>query len=112
MGINFNEITETEIQHMNNGDGSIFAKMMMTPESKVVFRRLPPGSSIGRHVQTRISETSYVISGEGIQSCDGTEEQFSQGMCIFCAKGSSLTITNTGDKDLVLFSVIREIKKI
>ncbi|MCR5496166.1 MAG: cupin domain-containing protein [Treponema sp.] len=95
---------------MNNGDGSIFAKMMMTTECKVIYRRLPPGSSIGRHVQTRLSETSYVISGEGIQSCDGTQESFAEGMCIFCPKGSSLTITNTGDKDLILFSVVREKK--
>ncbi|MBQ1949866.1 MAG: cupin domain-containing protein [Treponema sp.] len=108
MVINFNEITETEIQHMNNGDGSIFAKMMMTPECKVVYRRLPPGSSIGRHIQNRTSETSFVVSGEGSQSCDGTEEHFCQGMCVFCPKGSSLTITNTGKEDLVLFSVIRE----
>ena len=29
MTINFNELSEIALQHMNNGDGTIFAKMMM-----------------------------------------------------------------------------------
>lgn len=106
MIINFNEISETEIQHMNNGDGFIGAKMMMTPESKVMYQRLPAGSSIGRHKQTNGSETNYIISGTGTQICDGVEEVFSEGMCIYCPKGSSHSITNTGNSDLILFSVI------
>lgn len=76
MIINFNEISETEIQHMHNGDSFICAKMMMTPESKVMYQRLPAGSSIGRHKMTNGSETNYIISGSGSQICDGVEEVF------------------------------------
>ena len=106
MIINFNEISETEIQHMHNGDSFICAKMMMTPESKVMYQRLPAGSSIGRHKMTNGSETNYIISGSGSQICDGVEEVFSEGMCIYCPKDSSHSITNTGNSDLILFTVI------
>ncbi len=106
MLINFNEMNEIVIQHMNNGDGSVFTKMMMQPEGRIMIHRLPAGSSIGRHIQSSYSETNYVIQGRGAQFCDGIEETFSAGMCFYCPKGSSHTIKNIGEEDLVLFSII------
>lgn len=108
MTINFNELSEIALQHMNNGDGTIFAKMMMTPENKIMIRRIPVGSSIGRHILSKSSETSYVIAGEGKQICDGVEEFFNTGMCIFCSKDSSQSITNIGKDDLILFTMTKE----
>ncbi len=108
MVINFNELSETPLQHMNNGEGTIFAKMMMSPESKIMYRRIPPECSIGRHVLFNSSETNFIISGEGKQICDGVEEYFSKGMCIYCPKDSSHSITNTGNQDLILFTVTKE----
>ena len=90
MIINFNEISETEIQHMHNGDSFICAKMMMTPESKVMYQRLPAGSSIGRHKMTNGSETNYIISGSGSQICDGVKKFFLK-ECAFTAQKILLT---------------------
>ena len=108
MTINFNELSEIALQHMNNGDGTIFAKMMMTPENKIMIRRIPAGCSIGRHILSKSSETNYVISGEGKHICDGVEESFFTGMCVFCPKDSSQTITNIGNDDLILFTMTKE----
>ena len=82
--------------------------MMMTPENKIMIRRIPVGSSIGRHILSKSSETNYVIAGEGKQICDGVEEFFNTGMCIFCSKDSSQSITNIGKDDLILFTMTKE----
>lgn len=40
--------------------------------------------------------------------CDGREELLSAGTCHICKKGSEHRIEKTGDKDLILLTVVVE----
>lgn len=108
MLINFNELNEVTIPHLNDGDGEVSAKMFMKPETKIMISRLPKGASIGMHTHKTSSEVNYVLSGHGKAVCDSSEEILTSGCCQYCPKGSSHSIINTGDEDLVLFTVVPE----
>lgn len=108
MIIDFEQINEISIAHLNNGDGVVSARMFMDPANKVMLSRLPSGTSIGMHAHRTSSEINYVLSGVGKAVCDGVDEQLRPGVCQYCPKGSSHSIVNTEDEDLVLFTVVPE----
>lgn len=108
MLIRFNEMKETTISEMNGGLGTISAKMHMEPSNKIMISRLPAGSSIGTHRHTTSCEVNYVLSGTGKAICDGIEETLYGGVCQYCPKGSDHSIINTGNVELVLFTVVPE----
>jgi len=106
MIIDFNEISEVNISNMNNGDGEIIAKMQVNEIGRFVQTIIPPGSSIGPHIQETSDDINYIIAGEGISLCDGVKEDLKSGVCHICPKGSAHSIVNTGEVDLVLFTVV------
>ncbi len=108
MLINFDEMKEVTIPHLNNGDGAVSAKMYMDGANKIMLSRIPVGASIGLHEHKTSAEINYVISGEGKAICDGAEEELSSGRVHYCPKGSAHSIVNTGDCELVLFTVVPE----
>lgn len=108
MLIDFKEMKEVAIPHLNGGEGEVSAKMFMDEKGKIMLSRLPVGASIGMHTHTASSEMNYVISGEGKAVCDGKDEVLKEGACQYCPKGSSHSIINTGQEDLVLFTVVPE----
>ena len=96
------------IPHLNGGEGTVFARMYMDKAGKIMVSRLPKGASIGLHTHTTSSEVNYVLSGFGAATCGGAEEALAPGDCHCCPKGSSHSIANTGEEDLVLFTVVPE----
>lgn len=108
MLINFKDMKEVTIPHLNNGEGLVTANMFMQPNVKIMISRLPAGSSIGIHKHDTSSEVNYVLSGEGRAICENEEEILTCGTCQYCPKGSSHSIINSGDEDLVLFTVVFE----
>lgn len=108
MLINFDEMKEITIPHLNGGEGEVSAKMYMDESGKIMVSRIPAGASIGMHEQSTSNDINYVISGTGMVICDGGEEVLSPGVCHYCSKGSSHSIINTGDEDLILFCVVAE----
>lgn len=108
MLIDFNKIQETTIQHLNNGDGFVSAKMFIDKNNKIMISRIPFNSSIGLHTHNTNNEINFVLSGIGKSICDGLEENLSYGTCQYCPKGSSHKIINTGQEDLVLFTFVFE----
>ena len=96
MLIDFSTSEWTEIPHMNGGEGSVLAKMA----------RIPPGSSIGKHIQSSGDDVNYVLEGKGKAICDGKEEILFPGVCHVCPKGSEHSIVNDGDTDLILFTTV------
>jgi mannose-6-phosphate isomerase-like protein (cupin superfamily) len=106
MIIDFNEISEVKIAHMNDGDGEVIAKMQVNEIGRFVKTVIPPGSSIGPHIQETNNDINYIISGEGIALCDGVKEDLKAGVCHVCPKGSAHSIVNTGDEDLVFFTIV------
>ena len=53
-------------------------------------------------------DINYVLAGTGKAVCDGKEELLTTGTCHICKKGSSHSILNTGETDLVLLTVVVE----
>ena len=62
MLLDFNSMDETQIQGMNGGVGSLFAKMYADDNGRIIFSRLEPGASIGNHLQR---EATISTTGAG-----------------------------------------------
>lgn len=108
MLIDFNQVEELTCPGMNGGTGTMSARMFVGERGKIIPTRIHPGGSIGPYLQRTSDDINYVLSGEGRAVCDGREEILSAGCCHVCPKGSTHSITNTGDEDLVLLTVVVE----
>lgn len=108
MLIDFNQKEEITIPGMNNGTGTMIAKMYMDEQGKVIPCSIQADGSIGMHEHETSDDINYVLSGKGKAVCDGQEEILSAETCHICKKGSEHSIVNTGDKDLVLLTVVVE----
>ena len=108
MLVDFNDIEEISIPGMNNGTGTMTARMHMGEGGKIIPCSIHAGGSIGSHRHETSDDISYVLSGSGKAICDGQEESISAGTCHICMKGSEHSIVNTGSEDLVLLTVVVE----
>ena len=108
MIIDFNSLREITVPVMNNGKGKISSKMFMDNSGKIISCRIHVGASIGTHRHETSDDISFVISGNGKAICDGEEEELTEGVCHICRKGSSHSIINTGNEELVLLTVVSE----
>lgn len=106
MLIDFNEIEEIRIPNMNGGEGETAARMQVNDCGRFIYTVLPPKSSIGPHKQETNNDINFIISGTGIAVCDGEEEILKAGTCHVCPKGSTHSIENNGDEDLVFFTIV------
>ena len=106
MVIDFNEIQEATMPGMNDGSGTMTAKMYHDEKYRIVPTRIHPGGSIGVHTQSSGDDMNYIISGEGKAICDGTEELLKPGVMHICPKGSCHSIINTGREDLVMLTIV------
>ena len=96
------------IPGMNNGTGTMSARMYMDEYGKIIPCTIHPGGSIGIHRHETSDDINYILSGTGKAICDGEEEVLSAGTCHICRKGSEHSIANTGDEDLVMLTVVEE----
>lgn len=101
-----NALEETALDNFNGGRGTVYAKIKYFEKNKVLIIRIPPGSSIGMHKHNGSQETIFVLSGSGKITCDGTEEQVSEGCVHICHNGSSHSIENNDSRDLILFGSV------
>lgn len=108
MLLDFNEIKETTVPCMNNGTGTMTAKMYMNKQEKIIPCSIHAGGSIGFHKHETSDDINYIFSGNGKAICDGKEEILSSGTCHICKKGSEHSIINTGDEDLVILTIVVE----
>ena len=105
MLIDFNEIPEVTLPGMNKGTGEMSSRMFVMDEGKAILCRIHPGGSIGNHRHDGGMDMNYVLSGEGMASCDGRYEILRPGCMHVCPKGSEHSIKNTGRDDLVLLTI-------
>lgn len=106
MLIKFNEIKEVEISNFKGGEKSVFTKMIVDDNNRIMMSRLVPGASIGEHIHDVSSEIIFIIEGEGLIICDGKEETIRSGECHYCEKGSTHTFINNSEKDIVFYAVV------
>lgn len=109
MKIDFNYINEMTFQKMNGGEGECRARMFACESGKIIYSILPADSSIGLHSHPTSNDINYIVSGTGKAICNGREETLLPGNVHFSLKGATHSIINTGDSDLVLFTVVMEV---
>ena len=106
MIIDFDDIEEKQNHHYWDGDGDFYARISNDGLNKILKGRLEKGSSIGLHKHENTSEIIYVISGSGVVHCDGQTKIITAGDCHYCKDGSSHSISNPFDDELIFFAVI------
>lgn len=80
MKIDFNELETITMPGMNDGTGMMTVRMY--------------------------NDDNYIISGFGKAVCDDSEEELGPSMMHICPKGSRHSISNTGDEDLVMLTIV------
>ena len=104
--IDFKNMPDTVLSHFTGGEGEMIAKMYNDDLNRVLLARLAPGHSVGLHTHETSSEIMYFLSGTGTVVTDGVSETVFPGACHYCRKGSSHTLLNDGDEELVFFAVV------
>ncbi len=106
MKIDFSGLTEKRVPEFNGGKGALNHKSIEKNDVKFLSARLEPGSSVGMHKHMDTCEIILILSGKGKAICDGETEILNEGSCHFCPRGSSHTLINVGDTDLVFVAAI------
>ena len=106
MLIDFNQIDPITFPGMNNGTGTMTARMHNDDSYRIIPTTIHPGGSIGTHKQESGDDMNYIISGKGKAFCDGAEEVLKPGVMHICPKGSEHSIVNTGAEDLVMLTIV------
>ena len=108
MIINFEQMEEKRLPEFKGGAGDFVATMHTEALGKILYARFEPGSSIGLHPHETNSEIIYILSGTASIVYDETTEELTAGVCHYCPKGHSHSMSNRGEQDLVFFAVIPE----
>lgn len=89
--------------HGGSGETTAYPFFKDAPEMPFEFRKraLHRGAGIGLH-QHDHDEIYYVVSGTGVYTLDGKEHAVGPGNAMLTRPGSTHTIRQTGDEDLVL----------
>jgi len=98
------EVAVTEPGTHNGGGQTVGYSFFKTvPNLKLVFRKraLKPGSGIGLHEQHE-DEIYYVLSGKGVMTLDGKTVEVTPGTAVLTRTGSSHSLKQTGQEDLVI----------
>ena len=106
MRIDFNEIEQITMPGMNNGTGTMSARMHDDENYRIIPTTIHSGGSIGLHTQSSGDDINYILSGQGKAICDGQEEEIYPGVMHICPKGSEHSIVNTGNEDLVMLTIV------
>ncbi|MEY8336483.1 cupin domain-containing protein [Lachnospiraceae bacterium 62-35] len=67
---------------------------------------IPPGGSIGYHEHTGEFEIYYILEGNAKVIDDGTQYSLHAGDMMQCRDGSSHSIENIGQEDLVFLAMV------
>jgi mannose-6-phosphate isomerase-like protein (cupin superfamily) len=98
------DIAKSEPGTHNGGGQTVgYSFFKNVPNLKLVFRKraLKPGSGIGLHEQKE-DEIYYVLSGKGSMTLDGKTVEITPGTAVLTRTGSSHSLKQVGDDDLVI----------
>ena len=98
------DIAKAEPGTHNGGGQTVgYSFFKNVPALKLVFRKraLKPGSGIGLHEQKE-DEIYYVLSGKGTMTLDGKTVEVTPGTAVLTRTGSSHSLKQVGDEDLVI----------
>jgi len=91
---------------MNNGTGTMTARMYNDDSYRIIPTKIHPGGSIGEHTQDSGDEMNYILSGKGKAIFDCVEEELKPGVIHICPQGHKHSIVNTGDDDIAMLTIV------
>ena len=106
MIIDFSRMDVTVLPNFKGGEKEFAANMFFDGTNRIFKGVLVPGATIGMHTHDTSSEVIYVLEGVGTTVLDGVTETLQPGDCSYCKKGSTHTLINKGEADLVFFAVV------
>ncbi len=106
MIIKFENIAPTIMKNFYGGEKELSAAMFLDDMNRIMKATLIPGASIGFHKHETSSEIILVLSGKGKVIYEDSSAEVNAGECHYCKKGTSHSLLNNGDEDLVFFAVI------
>lgn len=106
MLIDFNTMDEMTMPGMNDGTGTMTCRMFNDEKYRIIPTTIHPGGSIGPHAQESGDDMNYILSGTGVATCDGVEEELVPGAMHICPQHFTHSIANTGDEDLVMLTIV------
>lgn len=99
-------------ENMRGGEGVIELTNFVTAQELNDKGRLfgtivlKPGCGIGYHIHENDTELFYVLEGEATYSDNGEIKTISKGDLAICPAGTSHSVKNDTDKDVVLMALI------
>ena len=106
MLIDFNNICEKIFNNYRNGQKDTTLKIFSDNQVRIMLGKLESGASIGLHTHEDNSEVVFILQGQCIEFINGIEEHLKLGMCHYCPKGSSHTLINDGDDELIFYAMV------
>lgn len=110
MTIDFKKTEEKLIDGFKGGKGPFFSKLIDDGKVKIMYNRLPAGSTIGLHKHEGNCEVMYVTKGEITFICDGKEETAKTGEAHYCPDGHNHCAENRTDVDAEFFAIVPQTK--
>ena len=108
MIIDFKNMEETASENFKGGEGVLYRKGHHDDMGKIIWLRIPQGSSIGYHTHETDCEVMYIVSGRARCIDDGEERELKAGDVHYCPQGHSHCMMNRDEEDLVIFGVLPE----
>ncbi|MBL7070875.1 MAG: cupin domain-containing protein [Candidatus Omnitrophica bacterium] len=107
------QVTEVR-KNMRGGPGEVLIRHhfkreeINAPSRLCAELTLAPGSGIGEHDHVNEDEVYIIQQGKGVIVDNGKEVEIEAGDAILTGKGSSHSIKNVGDTDLIVTAVIMQ----
>ncbi len=103
-----------EYRHYNlfGGQGEVLVHDLLmepppAPFTSVLWCRLAPLGTVGRHSQQSDSELLIVTSGEGLAHIDDVERTLSTGVVVGLPLGATLALTNTSSQAALEYLIVK-----
>ncbi len=100
-------IPEVPEAHFWDGEGTVYLRRYVDEAgNKIMYVRVPAGSSIGEHTHTSNMEICYILSGSAHVRYDGEVLPLTPGTVHYCPKGHRHTVYNDSTEDMVMYCVV------
>ena len=106
MYLDFNVMPNQSRTEKVDDSGLISYLTVEDEKGRTVLTRIHPQGEIKMHKMADRESITYILSGEGICICNGKQELLFSGYCHICKKSSEHSFINTGNRDLVMLSVV------
>ena len=112
MIIDFNSMDITVLPNFKGGEKEFAANMFFDGTNRIFKGKLIPGATIGMHTHDDSCEVIFILEGSGtiVEKEAGSKVvvslPVSAGDCLYCQKGSSHSLKNTSEDDLVFYAVV------